>query len=61
MPHPLSPLTSHVDEQVVKNERNKTHSQILVMQQVTAELADKSKILANEVDILHSKIGDQDK
>ena len=47
--------------QVVKNERNKTHSQILVMQQVNAELADKSKILANEIDILHAKAVDQDK
>jgi hypothetical protein len=50
-----------MDYQVVKNERNKTHSQILVMKQLSAELEDKSKILSNEVDILHSKIEDQDK
>ena len=47
--------------QVVKNERNKTHSQILIMQQISAELADKSKILANETDILRAKAVDQNK
>lgn len=47
--------------QVVKNERNKTHSQILVMQQLNAELADKSKILANEIDILGAKAVEDNK
>lgn len=47
--------------QVIKNERNKTHSQILVMQQVSAELAEKSRILANEIDILHSVAAEKDK
>lgn len=46
---------------VIKNERNKAHSQILVMQQVSAELAEKSKILGNEIEILHTVSKEKDK
>ena len=47
--------------QVVKNERSRAHSQILVMQQVGAEMNEKSKILANEIEILRSVSQQKDK
>ncbi len=40
--------------QVVKIERNKIHSQIQLLQQVGAEMTEKSKVLSNEAEILRS-------
>lgn len=40
--------------QIVKAERNKTHAQILLLGQVGAELSEKTKILANEIEILRT-------
>ena len=40
--------------QIVKAERNKTHAQILLLGQVGAELNEKTKILANEIEILRT-------
>ncbi len=47
--------------QIVKAERNKAHSQIYLMQQVLAEFSEKSKILANETEILRNALSEKDK
>ena len=47
--------------QIVKAERNKAHTQIYLMQQVLAELTEKSKILANESEILRNALNEKDK
>ena len=45
----------------MKAERNKTHSQILVLQQIGAELAEKSKVLKNEIEILRTTADEKER
>ena len=47
--------------EVVKAERNKTHGQIQLLTQLGAELQEKGRILANEMEVLRSSAETKDK
>ena len=46
---------------MVKNERNKAHAQIIEMKEIKEQLTEKTKIVANEMEILRTIAGEKEK